>query len=92
MSEHGERAEVGIIGGTGLYDMEGFADVHEVAVDTPFGAPSDELVLGTLSAKKRLLDDAVETGATVAFYHDLRTPLAKVGKKKDRYVLSEVTA
>jgi glyoxylase-like metal-dependent hydrolase (beta-lactamase superfamily II) len=52
----------------------------------------DLFPLGTLSAKKRLLDDAVESGATIAFYHDPRTPLAKVGKKKERYVLSGVTA
>ena len=34
----GERAEIGIIGGTGLYQMDGFTDVREVAVETPFGA------------------------------------------------------
>jgi 5'-methylthioadenosine phosphorylase len=49
MSEH---AEVGIIGGTGLYQMEGFSDVHEVAVATPFGEPSDSFVLGTLEGRK----------------------------------------
>ena len=37
----GEQADIGIIGGTGLYEMEGFTDVREVAVETPFGAPSD---------------------------------------------------
>jgi len=52
----------------------------------------DLFPLGTLAAKKRLLDDAIESGATITFYHDLRTPLANVGRKKDRYVLSEVTA
>jgi 5'-methylthioadenosine phosphorylase len=35
-----ERAEIGIIGGSGLYEMEGFADARPVLVDTPFGAPS----------------------------------------------------
>jgi 5'-methylthioadenosine phosphorylase len=48
----GERAEVGIIGGTGLYQMEGFDDVREVAVETPFGPPSDSLVLGTLEGRR----------------------------------------
>ena len=43
-----ERAEIGIFGGTGLYQMEGFSDVREVAITTPFGEPSDSLVLGTL--------------------------------------------
>jgi glyoxylase-like metal-dependent hydrolase (beta-lactamase superfamily II) len=52
----------------------------------------DLFPLGTLSAKKRLLDDAVESGAAIVFYHDPHTPLARVGRKKDRYVLSEVIA
>jgi 5'-methylthioadenosine phosphorylase len=48
----GERAEVGIIGGTGLYQMEGFEDVREVAVETPFGPPSDSLVVGSLEGRR----------------------------------------
>jgi 5'-methylthioadenosine phosphorylase len=48
----GERAEIGIIGGTGLYQMEGFTDVREVPVDTPFGSPSDSLVLGSLEGRR----------------------------------------
>jgi 5'-methylthioadenosine phosphorylase len=47
-----ERAEIGIIGGTGLYQMEGFTDVREVPVDTPFGSPSDSLVLGSLEGRR----------------------------------------
>jgi len=47
-----EQADVGIIGGSGLYEMEGLSDVREVAVDTPFGAPSDRLVLGTLEERR----------------------------------------
>ena len=46
-----ERASIGIIGGSGLYEMEGFADVREVEIDTPFGSPSDALVVGTLEGK-----------------------------------------
>ena len=42
------RAEVGIIGGSGLYDIEGLRNVKEVTVRTPFGAPSDAVVLGEL--------------------------------------------
>jgi len=42
------RATVGVIGGSGLYRMEGLADVERVSVSTPFGDPSDELVVGTL--------------------------------------------
>jgi len=47
----GERADVGIIGGSGLYEIEGFADVREVSVATPFGPPSDRLVLGRLEGR-----------------------------------------
>ncbi|RII26725.1 MAG: S-methyl-5'-thioadenosine phosphorylase [Geobacter sp.] len=39
---------VGVIGGSGLYEMEGLADIREVTVDTPFGAPSDTFVTGNL--------------------------------------------
>jgi 5'-methylthioadenosine phosphorylase len=41
-------AQIGIIGGSGLYEMEGLQDVQEVRVRTPFGPPSDALILGTL--------------------------------------------
>ena len=46
------QAEIGIIGGSGLYSMPGITDVHEVKVDTPFGEPSDPYVLGTLEGRK----------------------------------------
>jgi len=46
-----ERADVGIIGGSGLYEMEGLADVRELKLDTPFGPPSDDLILGTMEGK-----------------------------------------
>jgi len=42
------QAKIGIIGGSGLYKMEALKDVEEVQVDTPFGAPSDALIVGTL--------------------------------------------
>jgi len=47
-----QQAEIGIIGGSGLYSMPGFIDVHEVSLETPFGAPSDAYVLGTLEGRK----------------------------------------
>lgn len=43
-----EEARIGIIGGSGLYEMEGLADVREIDVETPFGSPSDQLMVGTL--------------------------------------------
>jgi 5'-methylthioadenosine phosphorylase len=45
-------ADIGIIGGSGLYEMEGVTDVRELEIETPFGAPSDKLVLGTLEGKR----------------------------------------
>ncbi|TGU70560.1 S-methyl-5'-thioadenosine phosphorylase [Geomonas terrae] len=39
---------IGVIGGSGLYEMEGMTGVSQVIVDTPFGRPSDEYVTGTL--------------------------------------------
>lgn len=46
------QAEIGIIGGSGLYSMPGFTDVREVQQETPFGAPSDAYVLGNLNGRK----------------------------------------
>jgi 5'-methylthioadenosine phosphorylase len=43
---------IGIIGGSGLYDIEGVEDRSEVAIDTPFGPPSDTLVSGTLAGRR----------------------------------------
>ena len=43
------EALIGVIGGTGLYRMDGLEGAEEVVVDTPFGAPSDVLVTGTLN-------------------------------------------
>ena len=47
MAKH--KATIGIIGGSGLYEMEGLSRVEAVKVDTPFGEPSDSIVLGELS-------------------------------------------
>ncbi|NEQ08116.1 MAG: S-methyl-5'-thioadenosine phosphorylase [Moorea sp. SIO4E2] len=49
------KAQIGIIGGSGLYKMAALKDVQEVPIDTPFGPPSDAVMLGTLE------------GTTVAF-------------------------
>ncbi|MEX5216114.1 MAG: S-methyl-5'-thioadenosine phosphorylase [Nitrospiraceae bacterium] len=42
------RADIGIIGGSGLYEMEGLTQVREVRIKTPFGDPSGPLVIGQL--------------------------------------------
>jgi 5'-methylthioadenosine phosphorylase len=46
---------LGVLGGSGLYEMEGLRDVTEIEVDTPFGRPSDVLVKGTLENGTTLL-------------------------------------
>ena len=47
-----QEAEIGIIGGSGLYSMPGLTNVREVTVETPFGSPSDAFVLGDLEGRK----------------------------------------
>jgi 5'-methylthioadenosine phosphorylase len=46
------QAEIGIIGGSGFYNMPGVESIHEVRVTTPFGKPSDAYILGTLEGRK----------------------------------------
>ncbi|MFH1032352.1 MAG: S-methyl-5'-thioadenosine phosphorylase [Chloroflexota bacterium] len=41
-------AKIGVIGGTGLYDIEGMVDIQEVNIETPFGKPSDAITIGKL--------------------------------------------
>jgi 5'-methylthioadenosine phosphorylase len=43
-----QRVNIGVIGGTGLYQIEGLTEVEEVNPDTPFGKPSDTIVTGRL--------------------------------------------
>ena len=42
------QAKIGVIGGTGLYDIEGMTDIEEVDINTPFGKPSDAIIIGRL--------------------------------------------
>jgi 5'-methylthioadenosine phosphorylase len=45
-------AQIGIIGGSGLYKMDALKDIEEIEIDTPFGNPSDAIILGTLDGVK----------------------------------------
>ncbi len=47
-----EKTSIGIIGGSGLYQMAGLTGIEEMKVETPFGAPSDNLITGTLEGKR----------------------------------------
>ncbi len=46
------RIEIGIIGGSGLYSMEGLSRIEEKYVTTPFGNPSDAIIIGTLGEER----------------------------------------
>lgn len=72
-----DKARIGIIGGSGLYAMEGVTDVKALRPDTPFGAPSDEITLATLGGVRvaflprhgrghRLLPTEVPSRANIA--------------------------
>ncbi|MDH5695258.1 MAG: S-methyl-5'-thioadenosine phosphorylase [Dehalococcoidia bacterium] len=42
------QAKIGVIGGSGLYKIDGLTDIEEVNIDTPFGKPSDSITIGKL--------------------------------------------
>lgn len=46
------EARIAVIGGSGLYQMEGLEDTEEVNVSTPYGPPSDTIVIGTLEGQR----------------------------------------
>ena len=47
-----EQVKIGVIGGSGLYDMAELTDRNEVLIETPFGSPSDSFVVGTLEGSR----------------------------------------
>ncbi len=47
-----EQVRIGIIGGSGLYQMPELTNVEEVHVETPFGSPSDSFIIGTLENER----------------------------------------
>jgi len=46
------QAKIGVIGGTGLYEIEGMSEIEEVKVKTPFGDPSDSIITGALEGTR----------------------------------------
>ena len=46
------QAKIGIIGGSGLYQMPELKDIDEIELETPFGSPSDKFILGTLEGER----------------------------------------
>lgn len=68
--------KIGIIGGSGFYQMDGLTDIEEIEVETPFGKPSDALILGALDGRRvvflprhgtghRLLPSEINTRANI---------------------------
>jgi len=47
-----EQVRIGIIGGSGLYEIAELTERTEISIDTPFGAPSDSFIVGTLKGKR----------------------------------------
>lgn len=47
-----EQVKIGIIGGSGLYQMPELTDVKEIEIDTPFGKPSDAFIIGTIDGQR----------------------------------------
>jgi 5'-methylthioadenosine phosphorylase len=52
LGEQLQQAQIGVIGGSGLYHMPGLTEVQEVVQKTPFGDPSDAYILGNLEGRK----------------------------------------
>ncbi|MFN3492350.1 MAG: S-methyl-5'-thioadenosine phosphorylase, partial [Anaerolineales bacterium] len=46
------KANIAIIGGSGLYQMKGLEKTEEISVDTPFGKPSSPITIGTLEGTR----------------------------------------
>jgi 5'-methylthioadenosine phosphorylase len=52
ISQNFNEPAIGIIGGSGLYQMDGFEEISEHKITTPFGDPSDHLVMGQISGRR----------------------------------------
>jgi len=47
-----QQVDIGILGGTGLYEIEGLKNIREISLETPFGSPSEVYILGELEGKR----------------------------------------
>ncbi len=52
MSSPASTPAIGIIGGSGLYDLDGFSNRQELEISTPFGPPSDKLIAGDFAGRR----------------------------------------
>jgi 5'-methylthioadenosine phosphorylase len=101
----GQAPAIGIIGGSGLYQMEEVQDVIEHDVNTPFGSPSDTLVGGTLSGRQvyflprharghRILPHEINHRANIYALRSLNVrwiiSVAAVGSLQEKYAPRDV--
>jgi 5'-methylthioadenosine phosphorylase len=99
------EAAIGVIGGSGLYAMEGLADVERVELTTPFGAPSDTYVVGTIAGRRvaflprhgaghRLTPSEVPSRANIYGFRSLGVryliSVSAVGSLRDEYAPGHV--
>ena len=99
------EAAIGVIGGSGLYAMEGLEDVERVELMTPFGAPSDAYMLGTVAGQRvaflprhglghRLTPTEVPSRANIYGFRSLGVSyllsVSAVGSLREEYVPGHV--
>ena len=65
---------IGIIGGTGLYDLEGFTRQKWVKVKTPFGPPSDDLLTGKLAGRNVVFLAATDAATASCLANSIIAP------------------
>ena len=100
-----EPPAIGIIGGSGLYQIEGLSDTSELNVDTPFGPPSDVLVGGKISGRQvyflprhgrghRILPHEINHRANIYALRSLNVrwliSVAAVGSLQEKYAPRDV--
>src|SRR6476660_6078131 len=100
-----EPPAIGIIGGSGLYHIEGLSDTSELNVDTPFGPPSDALVGGKISGRQvyflprhgrghRILPHEINHRANIYALRSLNVrwliSVAAVGSLQEKYAPRDV--
>jgi 5'-methylthioadenosine phosphorylase len=100
-----EKAAIGIIGGSGLYQIEGFSNPQEHQIDTPFGSPSDAIVGGEVAGRRvfflprhgrghRLLPHELNHRANIYALRSLNVrwivSVGAVGSLQDKYAPRDV--
>ena len=100
-----EPSAIGIIGGSGLYQIEGLRDTSELNIDTPFGPPSDTLVGGKISGRQvyflprhgrghRILPHEINHRANIHALRSLNVrwiiSVAAVGSLQEKYAPRDV--